>query len=59
VKPEVAVQRKREESEVSVLARSTEVWEADWTKKSAFIIDASFQKEEVISQVKALVWAHL
>lgn len=59
VEPEVAAQRKRNESEVSVLARSTEVWEADWIKKSAFVIDASCQKKKVISQAKAHVWAHL
>jgi thymidylate kinase len=59
VEPGLAVQRKREESEASVRARSTEVWEVDWTDKSAFVIDASFQKNEVVSQVKDLVWAHI
>jgi thymidylate kinase len=59
VKPEVAIQRKRDESEISVQARSAEVWELDWKKKSAFVIDASPQREEVVSQVRSLVWAHL
>lgn len=59
VEPELAVQRKRDESEASVRARSTEVWGLEWTEKSAFVIDAGFQREEVISRVKDLVWAHL
>jgi thymidylate kinase len=59
VDPEIAVQRKSDETEVSVRARSSEVWELDWRGNSAFIIDASLQREEVISRVRALVWAHL
>lgn len=59
VEPEIAVQRKREESQAAVRARSAEVWQLDWTRKSAFVIDASLPREEVIAQAKALVWAHL
>jgi thymidylate kinase len=59
VEPELAIQRKREESEASVRARSTEVWELNWTRKSGFAIDASPQRDEVVSQVRSLVWAHL
>jgi thymidylate kinase len=59
VKPELAVQRKRDESAVTVLARSSEVWSLDWTEKSAYVIDANLPKAEVTSQVKRLVWAYL
>ena len=59
VKPELAIHRKREESEVSVRARSTEVWGLDWMEKSAFVIDAGLAREEVFSQIRSLVWAHL
>lgn len=59
VDPEVAVQRKKDETETSVRARSTEVWELDWKRKSGVVIDANLRREEVISRVKALVWAHL
>lgn len=59
VEPEVAVQRKREESETAVRARSGEVWQLDWRRKSAFVIDAGLSREHVISQAKALIWAHL
>lgn len=57
--PDLAVQRKREESEISVRARSTDVWERDWTEKSAYVIDASLPREEVLSQARALVWSYL
>ena len=57
--PEIAVQRKMEETEMSVRARSTEVWELDWEKLSAFTVNANKSKEETLSQVKALVWEHL
>jgi thymidylate kinase len=59
VEPEIAVQRKREETEMAVRARSTEVWRLNWREKSAFVIDASLGKEEVVAQAKAFVWAHL
>jgi thymidylate kinase len=57
--PKHAAQRKREESEISVLARSTEVWERDWTEKKAFVMDAGLPREEVLAQGRALLWAHL
>lgn len=59
VDPEVAIQRKRDESEASVRARSSEVWERDWTEKAAYVIDASLSMDEVVSQARAIVWAHL
>ena len=59
VNPEVAVQRKIEETELSVRARSSEVWELDWDKLPAFSVNASKSKTGVLSQVKALVWEHL
>jgi thymidylate kinase len=57
--PEITVQRKKNETQTSVRARSTEVWKLDWGQKSAYVIDASPQRGEVVSQVKSLVWAHL
>lgn len=59
VDPEIAVQRKVEETEISVRARSTEVWELDWDKLSAFSVDASKPKAETLSLVKEIVWEHL
>jgi thymidylate kinase len=59
VDPEIAVQRKVEETATSVRARSSEVWGLDWKKLSAFEVDAQRSKEEALSQVKAIVWEHL
>ena len=59
VDPQVAVQRKVDETEISVRARSAEVWGLDWEKLSAFSINANMSREETLSQIKALVWEHL
>lgn len=59
VAPDIAVQRKVDETETSVRARSSEVWGLDWVKLSAFEVDANRSREEVLSQVKAIVWEHL
>ena len=59
VDPEIAVQRKVEETATSVRARSSEVWGLDWKKLSAFEVDAQRSKEEALSQVKSIVWEHL
>ena len=57
--PEVAVQRKVDETATSVRARSSEVWGLDWEKLSAFEVDASRSKEEALTQVKTIFWEHL
>jgi len=57
--PEISIQRKAEETEASVRARSSEVWNLDWEKLSGIKVDSSKSKEETLSQVKALVWEHL
>jgi thymidylate kinase len=57
--PEIAVQRKVDETNVSVRARSSEVWNLDWKKLSAFEVDANMSKEEALSQIKAILWEHL
>lgn len=59
VDPEIAVQRKVDETETSVRARSSEVWGLDWERLSAFEVDANRSKEDTLSQIKALVWKHL
>jgi thymidylate kinase len=57
--PEIAVQRKQEEPEFSVRARSTEIWEFDWKTTAAHVIDANQSKEAVLSEIKCLVWSEL
>jgi len=57
--PEIAVQRKPEETEISVRARSSEVWHLEWEKVSGFEVDASRSKEEAFAQVMSILWKHL
>lgn len=57
--PEITVRRKKDETQLSVRARSLEVWGLDWKKLSAFEVNANKSKEESLSQVKAIVWEHL
>jgi thymidylate kinase len=59
VDPEITVQRKADEDEVSVRVRSTEIWELDWGHTPAYVIDAGRSKAEVLSELKALVWSKL
>ena len=59
VDPEVAVKRKVDETEASVRARSSEVWQLDWRAMSASVVEASQSKEETLSCVRDLVWAQL
>lgn len=57
--PAIAVQRKQDEDEFQVRARSTEIWEFDWKETPAHIIDASQPKDAVLSTIKSLVWSEL
>ena len=57
--PAVATSRKSDEDAVHVMARSREVWEADWHGTGAHIVDANRSKEEVLAEIKALVCSEL
>ena len=57
--PETAVIRKSDEAEVSVRARSTEIWGLDWRGTPAYVIDTNRTKEEVFSSLKTLLWEQL
>jgi thymidylate kinase len=57
--PEIAVQRKTDEDANTVRERSTEIWEIDWEQTDAHIIDASKPKEEVLIELKSLIWSQL
>ena len=57
--PEVAVRRKTDETEDSVRARSTEIWELDWSQTLAHVINASRSKAAVLAEVKTLLWSFL
>jgi thymidylate kinase len=57
--PEIAARRKTDEIEAEVRARSTEIWEIDWNKTSACVINANLSKMDVLSKVKMLIWTRL
>ena len=57
--PEEAVRRKTTEDPAQVRARSTEIWQADWTGAGVHLIDAGCPRDEVLSLVKSLVWSQL
>ena len=59
VDPEVCAQRKMDETADSVLSRSQEIWDVDWCKTRAHVIDASQSKSQVVSDVLKLVWSNL
>jgi thymidylate kinase len=57
--PDTTVRRKSDEDVASVRARTKEVWEIDWGKTSAHVINASRPETDVLSELKSLIWSHL
>jgi hypothetical protein len=57
--PELAVARKVDEPADYVRARARVVWETDWTRTQAQVIDASRPVIEVVQDLKARLWAVL
>jgi thymidylate kinase len=57
--PEIAVNRKKDESPDSVYARSKEVWNLNWDKSPAHIVGADGSLQEVLSKLKTLIWSYL
>ena len=57
--PDVAVARKPEESAEFVRGRQREIWETDWSRASAHVVDASRSKEDVLDTIKSIVWSEL
>lgn len=59
VDPEIAVQRKTGEDPAFVRARNTEIWELNWADVDALVIDSSKAKDDVLSEIKTLIWSEL
>jgi thymidylate kinase len=59
VDPEIAVQRQPSDGPDYVRTRWSEIWKVDWQSLGAHVIDAGRSQTEVVSDVKALVWAEL
>lgn len=57
--PEIAVIRKTDEDADMVYERSSEIWQTDWEQTNIFIVDASKPKDEVLSELKAIIWSQL
>ncbi|MBI4421955.1 MAG: hypothetical protein HY560_14110 [Gemmatimonadetes bacterium] len=59
VHPELAVRRKPDEPASYVRARNTVMWETDWGKAGARVVDAERPIEEVLGELKSLIWSAL
>ncbi len=57
--PQLAVERKTDEDADYVRARSQLMWSSDWQQTPAYVVDASRSKEEVLSELKSLIWSEL
>jgi thymidylate kinase len=60
VHPDIAVQRKAGvEPEATVRPRSEEIWQLDWADTPAIVVDAAASRDEVLSEIKSLIWSRL
>jgi thymidylate kinase len=59
VDPKICAQRKTNEISDSVRSRAQEIWDLDWCKTPAHVIEASQSKAKVLSDVLSLVWSNL
>ena len=59
VDPNVAAARKTDEPADYVRRRSAEIWNANWLESSGYVVDASQPVDDVIAEVKALIWSSL
>jgi thymidylate kinase len=60
VHPDVAVNRKRDvELESFVRPRVEEVWGIEWGDTAAVVIDAGQPREQVLAEIKRVIWSRL
>jgi thymidylate kinase len=58
--PDTAVERKRGvEPESSVRPRSEEIWRMDWHGSQAIVVDAASPKDQVLSEIRSVIWSRL
>lgn len=57
--PEIAVQRRPDEDPAFVRERNTEIWELDWTGTDAHVVDGNQTRNDVLTAMKAHIWANL
>ena len=60
VDPAIPVRRKADvEAADHVQPRSEEIWRADWDATPALVVDAGRPADEVLAEIKSLVWARI
>ncbi|MDP9301473.1 MAG: hypothetical protein M3P43_11370 [Actinomycetota bacterium] len=60
VHPDIAVERKAGvEPESTVRPRSEEIWKVDWADTPAIVVDAAASRDEVLTEIKSLIWSRL
>jgi hypothetical protein len=60
VDPDLAVARKQGvDAPEFVRPRSAEVFDADWSSSDAVVLDAALAGDEVLAQLRAVVWERL
>jgi len=59
LEPEIAVRRKTDEPAAYVRTRSRIIWETDWTQTGAHLVDAGRSLREVLTDLRALLWAEV
>jgi thymidylate kinase len=59
VAPDISIQRKPDESSDSVRSRAEEIWNMDWSKTPAHLVEASRVKTDVLSDLMSLIWSNL
>lgn len=59
VDPEISAHRKQEEETEDVKARANEIWTHNWDLFTTHVVDASSSKDDVLREVKSLVWSYL
>ena len=60
VHPDTAARRKRGvDNEERVRRRAEEAWQLDWRRTPAAVIDADRPKDEVLSEIRSIIWSAL
>ncbi len=59
LEPDIAVARRTDEPPDFVRARNTEIHGADWSGTNAVLIDATQSPDEVLAQMRRVVWERL
>jgi thymidylate kinase len=59
VDPEIAVQRQPGDEPDYIRSRWSEIWEVDWEAMGFHVVDAGRSPDEVVSEIKSLVWSEL